>query len=283
MIMYIEAVVICVNYSDYLAHTLPASRSVFDNMVVVTSTTDVDTVLICNKYNVRCLQTDAFYEDGASFNKGAGINVGLAALSKKSWVVHLDADIYLPAMTRFILERVPLNQKKIYGIDRLMCESYSQWIEYLESTRSLHESWTFAHLNLFPGGSRIVQYGDYIEDGGPPDGWVPIGFFQLWHPGTSGVFDYPERHAAADRTDVLHTKKWKRADRELIPELVSIHLDSVKVRMGENWNGRRTPKFTAQTTSRISLRIRFGLFLSSIWRRIWSILQLLLFGNPTYR
>jgi hypothetical protein len=60
----IEAVVVCVNYSDFLAYTLPANRSQFNNMVVVTDTKDEATVAICNKYNVRCVQTDAFYGGG---------------------------------------------------------------------------------------------------------------------------------------------------------------------------------------------------------------------------
>lgn len=240
--MFIEAVVVCVNYSDFLAYTLPANKSQFNNMVVVTDTADMGTVSLCEKYNVRCIQTDAFYENGEKFNKAAGINVGLQALQRKEWVVHLDADIFLPPLTRYILEKTPLDRFKIYGIDRLMCSSYDDWIEYAEGPRSVHEHWAFTHLNLFPTGSRLVQYGDYLDED-VPDGWVPIGFFQMWYPSATNTHVYPGQHGAADRTDVLHAKQYNRAHRELIPELVAIHLDSEEVAMGTNWSGRKTARF----------------------------------------
>jgi hypothetical protein len=240
--MYVEAVVVCVNYSDFLAYTLPANRSQFNNMVVVTDTSDMDTVSVCNKYNVRCIQTDAFYANGNKFNKAAGINVGLQALRRNEWVVHLDADILLPPLTRYILDKTPLNKSKIYGIDRLMCNSYEDWIGYIEGPTSVHEHWAFTHMNLFSVGSRLVQYGEFMDEG-VPDGWVPIGFFQMWHPSTTDTHTYPRDHAAADRTDVLHAKRYSRANRELIPELVAIHLDSEVAEMGTNWRGRKTARF----------------------------------------
>jgi hypothetical protein len=240
--MYLEAVVVCVNYSDFLAHTLPGNRTMFNNMVVVTSLTDQDTVKVCNKYNVRCIQTDAFYQDGAVFNKGAGINVGLEALNCTGWVLHLDADIHLPPLTRQILEKIQLEPEKVYGADRLMCPDYKSWIKYLESWRSVHEDWTFTHLDIFRAGSRIVQYGEYLDDG-VPDGWVPIGFFQLWNPLLSGVLNYPGDHGCADRSDVLHAKQFSRLNRCLLPELVVVHLESEDCQMGTNWNGRKTKRF----------------------------------------
>jgi hypothetical protein len=273
--MYIEAVVVCVNYSDFLAYTLPASRSQFDNMVVVTDTKDADTVSVCSKYNVRCIQTDAFYADGKGFNKAAGINAGLQALNRTGWVVHLDADIMLPPMTRHILGKTPLSQAKIYGIDRLMCKSCGDWLEYAESPRSVHEGWAFTHLNLFSVGSRLVQYGEYMDEG-VPDGWVPIGFFQMWHPSTTDTHTYPGEHAAADRTDVLHAKRYKREDRELIPELVAIHLESEAAEMGANWSGRKTVKFShkkesagpvAQTINATRVRFRGWLYWLLVWLR----------------
>jgi hypothetical protein len=239
----IEAVVVCVNYSDFLAYTLPANRSQFNNMVVVTDTKDEATVAICNKYNVRCVQTDAFYDGGNRFNKASGINAGLAALRLNGWVVHMDADIMLPPLTRYILEKLPLDPSKIYGVDRLMCTSHEEWMHYLESARSVHESWAFLHLNLFSVGSRLVQYGEWLEDGAAPDGWVPIGYFQLWHPSATECLSYPGEHGAADRTDVLHAKQYDRAHRELIPEIAVIHLDSEAAPMGTNWCGRQTARF----------------------------------------
>jgi hypothetical protein len=65
----------------------------------------------------------------------------------------------------------------------------------------------------------------------------------MWHPSATDTNTYPPEHGAADRTDVLHAKRYKRADRELIPELVAIHLDSESAKMGANWSGRQTVRF----------------------------------------
>jgi hypothetical protein len=95
-----------------------------------------------------------------------------------------------------------------------------------------------------------VRIGEYMSEG-----YEPIGFFQLWHPNTSGVKLYPELHGSADRTDVLHAKKWHRSKRELIPEIIGIHLDSEGIdvnSMGKNWKGRKTKYFGYQSVTKKS-------------------------------
>ncbi len=90
--MKLEAVVVCVNYSDFLAWTLPNNKTFFDNMVVVTSSKDLRTQKLCEFWHVKCVVSDVCYESGAEFDKGKMINVGLKALDGVGWVVHLDAD-----------------------------------------------------------------------------------------------------------------------------------------------------------------------------------------------
>ena len=237
--MHLEGVIVCVNYSDFLAHTLPHNKHQFDHLVVVTSHMDEDTKLICKYHNVQCIETDKFYDNGDVFNKGAGINEGLKHLSCDGWVLHMDADIYLPPLTRTTLNNLPLDSLKIYGCDRLMCPSYDEWIEFISNPREIHSDWTFVHSTAFPVGSRIVDYNGYHK------GWSPIGFWQLWNPKKSKIKKYPETHGYCDRTDVLHSKKFDRAYRELLPEIVVIHLDSEgnNYVMGVNWSGRKTAYF----------------------------------------
>lgn len=237
--MKLEAVIICVNYSDFLAHTLASTCKQFNKLVVVTDLQDQKTKNLCQYYNVQCMQTDVFYENGDVFNKGKGINAGLQQLDLDGWVVHLDADIYLPPLTRSILEGLPLNKEKIYGVDRLMCPSYEEWVKYKESPVPIQEAWIYIHLNRFPVGIRIAEYKT------PQGGYEPIGYFQLWNPKASGVFTYPDQHGLADRTDVLHCKKWSRGKRELLPEVVVIHLES-DPQMGINWQGRKSSEFKAK-------------------------------------
>jgi len=234
--MKIEAVTVCVNYSDFLAHTLPHNKNHFNKIVIVTDTKDIATKKVCDFYNVMCVQTDVFYENGNKINKGKGINEGLKHLDMDGWVVHLDADIYLPPLTRSILENLELDNKTIYGIDRMMCPSYKDWMNFIDNPSLLHEGWIYVHPTAFPMGVRIAEY--------KGKGWEPIGFFQMWNPKGSGVFEYPKEHGAVDRSDVIFAKKFPRSKRQLLPEIISIHIDSEQAHMGKNWSGRQTTKFS---------------------------------------
>lgn len=80
-------------------------------------------------------------------------------------------------------------------------------------------------------------------------GYVPIGFFQLFHR-DSVMFEgvrqrrYPwHGHNDASRTDVQFALQWPRRQRALIPELVVAHLESEQAQVGANWNGRQTIRF----------------------------------------
>lgn len=234
--MKLEGVVVCVNYSDFLAWTLPCNKSLFDKLVVVTDTKDKDTKNLCDYHNVLCIQTDVFYENNDVFNKAKGINEGLKYLDKDGWVLHLDSDIYLPPLTRDILNKTDLDPKCIYGVDRLNCTSYNDWIKFIESPELQHEAWIYVHLKSFPLSTRIISYKDKEQ-------YIPIGYFQLWNPNGSEVYKYPETHGAADRTDGLFAKYWIPRNRIFLPSFAVIHLESEKVKMGVNWNGRKTKKF----------------------------------------
>jgi hypothetical protein len=237
----IEAVVVCVDYSDFLAWTLPANRSQFNRMVVVTTPDDTATQAVCERYEVECVKTDAFHANGDVFAKGRGINAGLERLSLRGWVLHMDADIYLPPKTRGILDRLPLDPQKLYGCDRLMCPDAQAFARYLDAPPPIQSDWVFVRAEAFPVGVRIAQY---MERGG---GYVPIGYWQLWNPSGSGVSRYPETHGTAARTDFQHGTSWPRERRELLAEIIVIHLESAPG-MALNWEGRRTPPFQLGAT-----------------------------------
>lgn len=75
-------------------------------------------------------------------------------------------------------------------------------------------------------------------------GYEPIGYFQMWNPSGSKVYGYPTQHDFCDRTDVLQCKRFPRERRELLPEVVVVHLDSEQLpEMGKNWRGRKTKLF----------------------------------------
>jgi len=235
MIKKLECVTVSVGYGDFLAHSLPRNKNFFDNMVVVTSLDDELTYDICTYYHVKCIKTDRFYSQGDIFCKGEGINAGLKELSLDDWVLHMDADIVLPPRFREILHKIDLDPKNIYGTDRIEVQSYDEWLEFIEHPEIQHSQQIFVQSNAFPMGVRIAQL--------DKEGYVPIGFLQLWNPKSSGVFEYPICNEGAERADMNFALKWPRRNRVLIPEIIAIHLQSETSEMGANWRGRKTRPF----------------------------------------
>lgn len=240
MAFKIECIVTCVNYGDFLAESLPSNRALFDKTVVVTAPEDKHTKQVCDYWNVQCIRTDVFESRWDKFNKGKGINIGLNALDKDAWILHMDADIVLPPTTRTLLEAAKLDTTCIYGIDRHIVIGSEPWTDFLTRPKLQQEGWSdyadcgkFVHIHdKFPIGTRVAH----------PSGYIPIGFFQLWH-ADSKVFSYPEQHTDAGRGDMLHALKWPRAKRHMIPEIIGYHLESEQSVMGINWQKRTTRPF----------------------------------------
>ena len=236
--MKIEAVVVCCDYSDFLAFTLPLNRHFFNRLVVVTSTKDIRTQKLCEYWHVQCIQTDVFYEDGSAFNKAKGINAGLSALDGDSWICHLDADIILPPQFRHILEGLKLDEDGLYTADRLMCQSFDQWIEFFCNPIISNENNVYVHPRPFPVGVRLSK----SEFGG----WIPIGYFQMWNQGKKKL-SYPLINDNAAHSDLRFAQLFGREHRHMLGEFFVIHLETKMVtgdtEMGANWNGRKTPPF----------------------------------------
>jgi predicted O-methyltransferase YrrM len=230
--MKIEALTVCVNYADFLAPVLAFNQKLFDRLLVVTANADKATQELCAKEKVDCLVTDAFYKGGKRFAKSAGINEGLAKLSCADWVCLFDSDTVLPPQTRQVLERAELDPACLYGIDRLMCPSWEAWAEYWPRVKN--PELFFVETNHFKIGQRLAPFGR--------GGWVPLGFFQLWNPARSGIREYPHSPHAA-KSDMQFAQRWPRGRRQLIPEIVAVHLESESAQSGANWLGRKTGEF----------------------------------------
>jgi hypothetical protein len=224
-----------VDYSDYLAWCIPFNKAQFDSWVIVTASHDERTRRLCDFHHLQYAVTDDFYRDDAAFNKAAGINVGIGQCKRDGWLVHMDADIVLPPRARELLEKADLLADHIYGIDRMMCKSFDDWTKFVCDPKPQHEAEVFVHTTAFEFGVRIAKT--------DADGYVPIGFFQLWNPGKSGRIWYPEGHKACSRADMQFAQAWPRKQRALIPEIVAIHLESEVVPNGHNWRGRRSGPF----------------------------------------
>lgn len=237
--MRIEAVIVCKNYADFLAETLPLNLPYFDHIVVVTHWTDKETIGVCAKYSVDCVQAHVFDEDGDRFNKGRAVNVGLAHLKKPDWIVHMDADIVLPHRFRNMCEMAKLNPDYLYGCDRVNVFGWDKWQKLKhEINRHYKDNWFVEPTQGHPVGSRIIHR---------EHGFVPIGFFQMWN--VKQHKKYPINEGTAEHSDVLFSIQWHRNQRMLLPEVIVWHLDSRDDtgKMGENWHGRKSPRFGPKT------------------------------------
>lgn len=94
-----NCITVCVDYSDYLALTLPVNRSHFEYYTVVTTSNDKDTKAVAIDNECLVFETNAFYENGAHFNKWLALEQGLDYMGRFNWLCVLDADIVLPRNT----------------------------------------------------------------------------------------------------------------------------------------------------------------------------------------
>lgn len=230
---HLAGVTISVNYADFLEHTIHENLHFFDDFVVVTSFDDKHTQKVCNEHSVKCVKTDVFYENNQIFNKGAAINLGIAHLNFQDWILHVDSDVVLPDNFRNMLEKAYIDKNSIWGCDRVNICSFEEWEKFAGNKKRQHKH----HFILVPEsghelGARII-HNEY--------GYVPPGFFQLWH--KSQHQRYPSANGVAEHDDLLHALQWRRENRKLIPSVFVYHLESEKCQMGANWKGRKTKKF----------------------------------------
>lgn len=242
--MKIEAVTVCVDYADFLSRVAPHNRRLLDRWVVVTRPADELTRQTCLKNSIEVVLCDEFGRCG-DFNKARGINAGLRQLSGDGWLVHLDGDICLPLDFRQCLDDAHLQEGYIYGALRLCLPGWEAWeAAQRQGLYSRALGW-LAEYRDRPAGSYI---------GGIPGasrfGYAPIGYFQMWHGSETLSWGsarkwYPDEHGGAGRTDNQFAWLWDRRRRQLIPELLLFHLESLSAKdgMGHNWHGRRTPWF----------------------------------------
>ena len=247
--MYLEAVTVCVNYGDFLRAIAPLNAPLFDRWIVVTEAADDETRAICAKYGLVCLVSEEHRRpvnpyDGGKFNKGALVDRGLQLCSRHAWRLHLDADIVLPAQFRRLLDMASLDPSCLYGADRINVPGWDNWQALLRSGW-LHGATDTAHLNCveFPRGLPVgARWASYRA------GYVPLGFFQLWHSsqdedGWRTTKTYPRTLGDACHSDTQHAFQWDRKKRILLPEVIAVHLDSEFLHTGANWNGRKTKRF----------------------------------------
>jgi hypothetical protein len=177
MSLALDAITVCVDYSEYLALTV-SNRAAFDRWMIVTVERDTDTIALCEREGLDYCFSDRLYE-GGPFCRGKAINDGILQLDPRpsDWLVHLDADTYLFAETfRNMVEETDLDPDNLYGLwGRYLVQNEDELKATLE--RTVIQTSELEHVKML------------------------VGYFQMWH--TSMREFYPEQSTHAGLDDIL--------------------------------------------------------------------------------
>ena len=208
----IRGVVVCSNYADLLAITLPRNMKHLDECVVVTTPEDNETKDLCAMIpNVRVFETDAFTRFGARFNKGLAIEEGFDFLGRHGWILIWDADIIFPDDMSEQVKVEDLNPQMMYGAPRLILKDPTQWTPDYD--------WNTAKRTL--------------------DRCYP-GFFQLFHASDPHIAELPWYDVTFNNAgggDGYFDTRWLWAEKMKFPFTV-LHLGE----RDANWFGRATKR-----------------------------------------
>jgi hypothetical protein len=236
-----EALTVCIGYGDFLAETLPHNLPLVDDLVVVTSPDDDETREVCRRYSIHHILSED-HRRGGPFNKARLIQRGFDQISRRDWVLHVDSDVVLPRRFRDLLDWAHLDERCIYGADRCNVIGWPAW-HRLKAVKGGWDNHGYESLLRFQSDAPVgARWASKLH------GYVPIGFFQLFHgPATihrgTHFRRYPHHHGSAARTDVQFALQWDRRYRQLLPEMIVLHLESEPAPNGTNWCGRRTARF----------------------------------------
>lgn len=203
-----RAILVCVDYSDILAITLPYNRHHFEEVWVVTSSGDSNTILVAREHQAEVVVTDLFYEPGAVFNKWKALEHGLDIMGRTGWLCIMDADVLWPKE----LPRFSKEVGNLYTPRRRMMQELTAQIP-----RECYWKQYPHHRNEaeFAGYSQMFHASDPVL-GKPP--WHEINW------------------AHAGGADSFFQRKW-HPSHKIRPPFDVLHLGP----SGHNWCGRATP------------------------------------------
>ena len=225
----IEAVTTSVGFDDILDVTLTANHAHFDSMIVVGAGDDTKTRDCCYKHNAIFVESHLFKLHGRNFNKGAAINQGFGHFQYNGLRLHLDSDIMLPdSFRRVMLNHTHLDRKGLYHADRTDLVGWDEINSFLYPKCPQHHHNVVQSHHHRPIRERFVH---------PLYGFVPIGYFQMWH--ASEQKSYPHGLGTAAHDDVLFAVQWAPEHRHLLPSVIVGHVCAKQPQFAENWEGRR--------------------------------------------
>jgi hypothetical protein len=237
----IEAVTVCVGFDDVLDQTLAMNHPHLDTMIVVTSHEDHATQLVARKHSALCVVTDLHRKNGRAFNKGAAVNAGFGHFQWHGWRLHLDADIILPDnFRRLLFNHTHLDPACLYGADRVDVIGRAGVETLRVAARELPQHAYGSGLSPVHGGAVYARQPSSSSARFVHSlyGWLPLGYFQLFHASRQRPYPYSLGTAAHD--DVLFAALWPEPQRRLLPTAFVYHLCPTPPYYGQNWEGRKS-------------------------------------------
>lgn len=208
--------IVCVNYCDFLRHTLRQTFRFFSDVTVITSNTDKDTIEYARDLGAKVWLSELWFKDGTAFNKSAALNEWLTSRAP-GWTLLLDADIFLP--DNFFLDVERLNPVFLCSVPRRICENEWDWVGPEERRPE------------YPLMIPPVKNGKVWRR--PTTNPAALsGYFHLWNRAASNRMFYPGSPTAAEY-DVEFALLFAEDQRHYLPGDV-VHLGPVR----QNWTGR---------------------------------------------
>lgn len=201
----LRALIVSVDYHDYLELTLPHQRRFFSKVYVVTSSADKASAEVARRHGAEVLVTDLFFEPGAVFNKWRALEYALDQLGRFGWLCLLDADILWPQSAA----RYTLQPGRLYTPLRRMLPQVGP---------QLPPEHRWHRLPLSPNTREWAGYTQIFHADDPVLGEPP------WH-------ELHWKHAGC--ADAHFQAKWP-VDRKVRPPWQVLHLGEPRT----NWCGR---------------------------------------------
>ena len=204
----LRAILVSVDYGDFLELSLSYNRHHFDEVMVVTTPTDQLSISVAEENGAKVFCTDSFYDEEADFNKWKALEQGLDAYGRHGNICLMDADIFWP-------KKIPDWEIRKDCLYTPYCHIFHQTKNGMPSEEQWPSYGLRAHKLEFPGYTQIFNAKDAHLPKYPP--WHQINW----------------RHAGG--ADSFFQKRWRGNYRQRPPFYV-LHLGQ----SGKNWCGRFT-------------------------------------------
>lgn len=221
------ALMVSVNYNDFLQYLLPINSQQFDKIIVLTTKSDKTCIEICEQYDkVECLSFDdsILNFNELKFNKGHLLNQGLNYLNEMQYdgiLTLTDSDIMFPSNYKHLINKTTQWTRKLYTLNRYDCPDEETLTKYFKDL-------DLTNLELYPAS------------------WM--GYCQIFKY-NAGQFRFSEKYNA-DGYDIEFIKHFKKRTkpRKLREgrKLKYLSKDDVLIHLGipeKNWSGRITEEF----------------------------------------